>query len=129
MTILQPAVTGDIGDRRVLLLGGLADRDAIASVVTHIWPHGGASVALDAEVLNAEDTAAHLAAKGLPANPDAVAIAIELGDDDGWLATVDFDRDQQTFSCEHQVTFLNGNVITWPTIDQITVRKQRDPTP
>lgn len=109
VTRLRPAVAGDIDDVRRVRLDGVENLGAAVSVVAHVWRRGGASVELDAAVVDAS----------------ARIVAVELGDADGWLALATPDE----YQLEVQVTFGDGSVLTWPDDRPMSliVRAEGDP--
>lgn len=112
MGYLKPAVQGDIGDQRIIVLAGIDNLNAVASVQAHVYTGSKQSTThvatLDAAVVDATDC----------------TIAVELGDANGWLATAT----PGTYRIEYQLTFANGDVLTWPAEagDKLKVRAQGD---
>ena len=92
---LQPAVQGDVNDRRQLRLDGLETLDAVTSIKGHVWRRGVADVELAVTVT---DSAAR-------------TVELNLGGVGGWLATR---TDAATWFIEIEATFSNGSVLTWP---------------
>jgi hypothetical protein len=100
-------VQGDVGDTIVVTLNGVADLAAVTAVEAHVWR--GATVAtLTAAVTDA----------------DELEVTVELGDDEGWLATAA----AGAWRFETQATFADGSILTWPSsgTDHIKVRAQGD---
>jgi len=108
MTALKPAVTGDIGDSRVLTLNGVNTLASATAVVAHVWTDTRASVDLDGSVTDAANS----------------EVTIELGGVGGWLPTATPDL----YWFEVEVTFGSTATLTWPqdTPDTLLVREQGD---
>lgn len=112
MGYLKPAVQGDVGDFRTITLAGVDNLNSVSSVVAHIYTGSKTSTThvadLDASVADATEC----------------TIIVELGDANGWLATAT----PGTYRIEYQVTFANGDVLTWPAEagDKLKVRAQGD---
>ena len=100
-TNIEPAVTGDEGDTRLLRLDGIADLDAATAVEAHVWNDATASVTLAGSVTDAT----------------ARTVTIELGDSGGWLPTAGPD----IYDFEVQVTF-GSDIWTWPNNRPATIR-------
>jgi hypothetical protein len=101
-------VAGDVGDTITVTLGGIANLDAVSAAEAHVWQDGGTATVLDAEVADAE----------------ACTVTVHLGGTGEWLPTATPGR----YRLEHQLTFLDGSVLTWPQMrpDEIVVRSQGD---
>lgn len=93
MTI-KPAVRGDVGDYRIVKLGGIADLSAATAVAAHVR-YRDVRATLDASVEDAE----------------ACTVRVELGDADGWLATT---ASAGAWMFEVKVTFADGSTRRWP---------------
>ena len=107
MTKLKTAVSGDVGDYRLVTLNGIDDLDAITALEAHVWNTDVAPVTLTATV---DDSTAR-------------RIRVELGGSSGWLATAARGR----YHIEYELTF-GSTVLTWPggDPDQIDVRAEGD---
>ena len=105
MTELKPAVTGDIGDTRVLTLNGIDSLSSATAVKAHVWNLTAATTELDAAVTDATTN----------------QVTVQLGGTGGWLPTATPD----TYLFEVQVTF-GTTVLTWPqsTPATLVVREQ-----
>lgn len=116
MTTLQPAKAGDVGEiRRVQLRGRISDASAgvdliDAQSVRAIVRRNRRSVVLAATVYD-----------------DATGVIdVSLGDQPGdWLPA---EPDVGKWSIEYEVTFVTGNILTWPNdgYDEITVWRDLD---
>lgn len=105
-------VQGDISDTLTAYLYGV-NTFAGASVEAHVWPTtGGTRVTLSAAVVDGTDTA------GVACGVSTV----QLGAGGGWLPLAT----PAAYFLEHQVTFADGKIITWPAqgYDGINVRAQ-----
>jgi len=100
-TTIQTAVTGDVGDTRLIRLDGIADLVSASAVEAHVWNDSTAVVTLDATVT---DTAAR-------------TVTVELGIAGGWLPAAA----PGIYNFEVQVAF-GANVLTWPNSQPATLR-------
>lgn len=107
--VLAPAVRGDVNDRRVVRLDGVANLGAVVGVEAHVWRSGVSPVALAATVVDATER----------------TVDVVLGAADGWLATAT----PGTWWVEIEATFADGSVLSWPAQQplSITVRPDADP--
>lgn len=107
MTTLKTAVTGDVGDYRLVTLAGVDNLDAVTAIEAHVWKSDTAPTTLAASV---DDSAER-------------RIRVELGSAGGWLATAT----PGSWKIEYQLTF-GSTVLTWPADgpDRILVRAEGD---
>lgn len=112
MADLAPAVSGDIGDHRIIALDGIANLNAVTAVAAHVYLGSNQPTHVALLAAAVEDAA-------------ACTIRVELGAADGWLATAE----PGTYRVEYQLTFANGDVLTWPAPpgDRLSVRADADP--
>lgn len=112
MSELKAAVQGDVGDERTITLAGIDNLDSVSAVVAHVYTGNKTETThvatLDAAVASSSDC----------------TITVQLGDATGWLATAD----PGNYRIEYQLTFANGDILTWPAVDgdRIRVRAQGD---
>jgi hypothetical protein len=99
---LQPAVQGDVGDRRIVRLDGVANLDGVDTIRAHAWRRNVADVELGVTVV---DSAAR-------------TVEVDLGGADGWLATV---TEAAVWFIEVEATFVDGSVLTWPADAPMTI--------
>lgn len=101
MTIIAPAVAGDIGVRRQVRLNGVDDINGNTGVVTHIWLFGEPAATLTSTVIDAAGR----------------IIEFQLGEDSGgWLASAT----PGMYLLEYVVSFV-GREMTWPEGDPDTI--------
>lgn len=100
-TTIQSAVTGDVGDSRLLRLDGIADLVSATSVEAHVWNDSNTVVTLDSTIADAA----------------ARTVTVQLGASDGWLASAP----PGIYNFEVEVTFGN-DVLTWPNSNPATIR-------
>ena len=99
MTTLIEAVAGDIGDTRNVSLLGVVNLTAAASVVSHV-KYAGTTDTLTAAI---------------DGDGSAGTITVDLGTLVGhWLPAGPAVGNWQI---EHQVTFNDGSILTWPNDD------------
>jgi hypothetical protein len=103
----RPAVSGDVGDSRLVVLDGIDDLTTVSSIEAHVWRRGMDPVTLTAAVT------------------DAIArtVTVQLGTSGGWLPTAE----PGMYNVEIEAT-LGSTVLTWPNgaPDQLEVRAQGD---
>lgn len=103
----RPAVSGDVGDTRLVVLDGIDDLTTVSSIEAHVWRNAVAPVTLTTTVTDAV----------------ARSVTVQLGGAGGWLPTAA----PGTYHIEIEVT-IGSTVLTWPNgaPDQIEVRAQGD---
>lgn len=110
MTALKPAVSGDVGDTRVITLNGIDDLDEVTAIEAHVWRRGETPTTLTTTVTDSA----------------TAEVTVQLGAADGWLS----DAEPGGYFFEIQATFGSSLVLTWPqgSPDTIRVRSEGDPT-
>lgn len=99
-TRFGPVTTGDIGETITVRLDGIGTLTDAATVEAHVWTDPDNTTALEATITN----------------PTGRLVTIELGDAEGWLATLDIPAGTTIdYQLRCRVTFTNGDVLTWPT--------------
>ena len=97
MTTLSACHAGDIGDARVVTLGGVEDLSAVSGIEAHVWRNGTIAT-LSAAVTDAE----------------AREVTIQLGTDaEDWLPA---GPALGVWEGQVEATFIDGSELTWPNV-------------
>ena len=88
---LKPAVSGDAGDDRTLILHGISSLTGASAQEAHVWLTGGTSSDLLVTITDAAEC--------------EVSVALSP-----WLTTAA----PGTYNFEVEVTFAGGDIFTWP---------------
>lgn len=102
MTVtIQTAVTGDVGDTRLLRLDGVTDLVSATAIEAHVWNDATDSVTLATAITDATER----------------TVTVALGAAGGWLPTAPVG----IYNLEVQVTF-GTTVLTWPAREPATIQ-------